>query len=339
MPDTTSVSAQEMEAGYLEYRRACYKLLLQDAREQELLDLLGEARTLDDVVAKWGRGGEPATIGRLLTALAGYGALSTDSDTGAVRYRTRSDFEEKPIDRELMEVAVGADHADTLIHSKSYGNLVKVARDGNNIVGSNFTAANTKVWDEFLTLPFYEYFRKSAVRALVETSRPGGVVLDAACGLGYGIVELREGLDQDTVVVGADISHDFIGMAVDRTRDHDNVILARLDLESGLPVLAADTFDGAMIVGAWHFLTKPDDVLAQFARVLRPGGVLAIGYYYTSTETFDRPLMDLRLLLREPIARSTDPAELSAKAEQLGLDTGTSFTIGCFGFMTLSKKA
>jgi len=321
----------QMEAGYLEYRRMCYKLLLQDAREQRLVDVLSEPRTFAELVTNWSRGGDSATLQRLLAALVSYAAMVTDNTGGVTRYKSVEGFQDTPIDRDLMVTAVGAGQADKLLHANSYANLVKVARDGNNVVQSDFTAANSQMWDEFLSLPFYEYFRKSAVEALAAACRPGGMLLDAACGLGYGIAELRERLDVEARIVGVDISHDFIAMAIDRTRDLD-VALARLDLQRELPILASNTFDGAMIIGAWHFLANPDEVLAELARLLRPGGVLAIGYYYTTDETFDRPIMDLRLRLREPVARATEAAALAAKAAELGLAVEQDFRIGCFGF-------
>ena len=332
------VDPQQMEAGYLEYRRACCRLLVQDAREQSLIDTLGEPRTFDEVVAKWGRGGQPKTIQRLLTALVGCGAVVAEQNDGTTQYRANPDFDNREPERDLIAVAVGETQADSLLHATSYGNLVKVARDGNNIVQSDFIAANVKIWDEFLTLPFYEYFRKSSVSALADACTESGVVLDAACGLGYGLMELREQVPASASIMGVDISHDFVTMALDRTKEADNVVLGRMDLQNGLRLLADDTFDGAMIVGAWHFLAEPDDVLHEFARVLRPDGVLAIGYYYTTLNTYDRPLMDLRLSLRKPVARPTDPAVLASTAAGMSLIKDTEFTIGCFGFSTFRKR-
>jgi ubiquinone/menaquinone biosynthesis C-methylase UbiE len=330
----TNVTPEQMESGYLEYRRACYHLILQDAREQGLLDMLSAPCTAEDIVAGWGRGGSPATIGRLLTALARYGAISEEKGS----YHVAGDFSEAPIDRDLMALAVGAEQADALLHAKSYGNLVKVARDGVNVVQSEFSSANTKIWDEFLTLPFYEYFRKRAVEEASSACPPGGAVLDAACGLGYGIGELRERIGEGSRIVGADISHDFAALAIERTKELGDVVIARLDLQTGLSLLGPATFDGVMLVGAWHFLSRPADVLSQFARLLRPAGTLAIGYYYTNEQTFDQPLMALRLSLREPVAQSTDPAKLVSSARDCGLERVADFTIGCFGFAAFRKN-
>lgn len=333
----SAYSPAEMEKGYLEYRRACYHLLLQDAREQELLDVLAKPRTHDEVLADWSDGGEPATVQRLLKALVTYGALTQEGNGRAATYLVNPDHAESAFDRDLMARAVGAEQADALLHAKSYGTLVKVARNGNNVVQAEFSAANKKVWDEFLTLPFYEYFRKAAVEVITQTCREGGLLLDAACGLGYGIQELNQALTVGAQIVGADISHDFVELAIGRTREAGNVILARLDLQTGLPALASGAYDGIMIIGAWHFLTRPDDVLAQFARLLRPGGVAAIGYYYTTLETFDHAVMDLRLSLREPVARPTDPEKLAVAAKKLGLVRHSAFTIGSFGFSAFRR--
>ncbi len=333
------ITPQEMETGYLEYRRACYRLLVQDARDQSLLDTLGEPRSFDEVVAKWGRGGQPETIRLLLGALVCSGAVLIEEKDGVTQYRVHSAFDNPELDRDLIAVAIGGVQADSLLHATSYGNLVKVARDGNNIVQSDFVASNVKIWDEFLTLPFYEYFRRSSVAALAAASRGDGVLLDAACGLGYGVMELREQIPGSARIMGVDISHDFVAMAMDRTKQAENVLMARMDLQGGLELLATDTFNGAMIVGAWHFLEQPDDVLRQFARVLRPDGLLAIGYYYTTADTSDRPLMDLRLSLRKPVARPTDPVRLAERAAGMSLMKDSEFTIGCFGFITFRKNS
>lgn len=100
-----------------------------------------------------------------------------------------------------------------------------------------------------------------------------GPILDAGCGPGHWTLFLCRG-DRD--VTGVDLSEEFIG--------HARAACSEAKFECGdfhrLP-FPSNHFGGILV---WYSLihTKPSDIpqiLGEFARVLRPGGSVLIGFF------------------------------------------------------------
>jgi ubiquinone/menaquinone biosynthesis C-methylase UbiE len=267
-----------------------------------------------------------------LRALVRYGAVKqVGGQFTADRFEGAEDF-----DPELIREATGKDTLDSLLHGESYAGIVDVLYSDSNAVGSAFVGANQALWDEFLQTPFYSYFRARAVDAITDR---GASVLDLAAGPGFGLQELAERVGPDGRVVGVEISHDFVAEGVKRLENMGQVHILQANLDCGLPFLQAGFFDGAMLIGAYHFLEQRETFLDSVARVLRPGGTAVLGYVYIDRGSFDQELMDLRLSLREPLAHSTREQELINLCAGRGLILEESFAIGCFGWYRLMKKA
>lgn len=101
----------------------------------------------------------------------------------------------------------------------------------------------------------------------------GGPVADVGCGPGHTTALLRE---LGTDAFGIDLSPAMIEIA---RREHPG---ARFEVGSMTDLkLADDSLAG--VLAWWSLIYIPDeavpDVLGQFHRVLRPGGVLAIGFH------------------------------------------------------------
>jgi len=101
----------------------------------------------------------------------------------------------------------------------------------------------------------------------------GGPVADVGCGPGHTTALLRElGADAS----GIDLSPAMIEIA---RREHPG---ARFEVGSMTDLKRADD-SLAGVLAWWSLIYIPDetvpDVLAQFHRVLRPGGVLAVGFH------------------------------------------------------------
>lgn len=322
----------EVETAYLEYRRAGYEVLHRHAEARGILKALSSPRTVnelaDDLAIEPQR---KALLTLFLRALARYGTLEQDGDHFVTRrYDGAEDF-----DADLIRRATGADSLGSLLHGDSYAGIADMLYSDANTVGSAFVGANQALWDEFLQTPFYRYFRLRAVDAI---TCPEAMVIDLASGPGFGLRELAQRVGPDGGVVGVEISHDFVAEAVKRLEDHDQVRMVQANLDNGLPFLQEGYFDGAMLIGAYHFLEQRQTFLDTVARLLRVGGTLVLGYVYIDRGSYDQELMDLRLALREPLAHSTEEQVLTDLCAERGLVVEESFAVGCFGWYRLVKQ-
>ncbi|WP_319548369.1 DVU_1556 family methyltransferase [Desulfogranum marinum] len=113
---------------------------------------------------------------------------------------------------------------------------------------------------------------ETLTRRMVSLVRPatGDLLLDAGCGAGASMMLLRE---SDTCrVVGIDFDQ---GLTAEARNSGLNV--AQADMAQ-LPLLS-DTVDTVLCECAWN-LTNKQQALAEFFRVLRPGGLLALSDIY-----------------------------------------------------------
>ncbi|MFD5500166.1 class I SAM-dependent methyltransferase [Streptomyces sp. NPDC127061] len=102
---------------------------------------------------------------------------------------------------------------------------------------------------------------------------PGDAVLDAGCGTGRALPALRAAVGPQGAVIGVDLTVAMLEAAVRAGRDRDGALLladvARLPLRSA-------TLDAVFAAGLISHLSRPGPDLAELARVVRPGGRLAL---------------------------------------------------------------
>ncbi|MFG3305111.1 class I SAM-dependent methyltransferase [Streptomyces wuyuanensis] len=103
--------------------------------------------------------------------------------------------------------------------------------------------------------------------------RPGDAVLDAGCGTGRALPLLRRAVGPAGTVVGADLTLEMLQTAARAGRDRDAALL-QADA-SRLPLRAA-SMDAVFASGLIAHLPNPADDLRELARVVRPGGRLAL---------------------------------------------------------------
>ncbi|MFD8453766.1 MULTISPECIES: class I SAM-dependent methyltransferase [Streptomyces] len=103
--------------------------------------------------------------------------------------------------------------------------------------------------------------------------RKGDRVLDAGCGTGRALPPLRAAVGRSGQVVGADLTPAMLQAAVHAGRDRDGCLVltdvAALPLRSG-------SLDAVFAAGLIAHLPDPAGDLRELARVVRPGGVLAL---------------------------------------------------------------
>ncbi|WP_306985093.1 class I SAM-dependent methyltransferase [Streptomyces canus] len=101
----------------------------------------------------------------------------------------------------------------------------------------------------------------------------GDRVLDAGCGTGRALPPLRAAVGPSGVVVGADLTPAMLEAAVRAGRDRDGHLL--LADVAALP-LRSRSLDAVFGAGLVSHLPRPAENLRELARVVRPGGVLAL---------------------------------------------------------------
>ncbi|MCK8677708.1 class I SAM-dependent methyltransferase [Streptomyces lichenis] len=103
--------------------------------------------------------------------------------------------------------------------------------------------------------------------------RAGDAVLDAGCGTGRALAPLRAAVSPAGTVLGADLTPDMLAAAVRAGRDTEARLLladvARLPLRDGV-------LDAVFGAGLISHLARPVEDLRELARVVRPGGLLAL---------------------------------------------------------------
>ncbi|MGW5615127.1 class I SAM-dependent methyltransferase [Streptomyces sp. NPDC003877] len=103
--------------------------------------------------------------------------------------------------------------------------------------------------------------------------RAGDRVLDAGCGTGRALPPLRAAVGPSGVVLGADLTPAMLREAVRAGRDREGMLL--LTDVAALP-LRAQSLDAVFGAGLVSHLASPAENLRELARVVRPGGVLAL---------------------------------------------------------------
>ncbi|MFF8448443.1 class I SAM-dependent methyltransferase [Streptomyces leeuwenhoekii] len=103
--------------------------------------------------------------------------------------------------------------------------------------------------------------------------RPGDRVLDAGCGTGRALPSLRAAVGPTGLVLGADLTPAMLDAAVRAGRDRDGRLL--LADVAALP-LRPRSLDAVFAAGLVAHLPRPAENLRELARVVRPGGVLAL---------------------------------------------------------------
>ncbi|MEU8713228.1 methyltransferase domain-containing protein [Streptomyces sp. NPDC048663] len=103
--------------------------------------------------------------------------------------------------------------------------------------------------------------------------RPGDRVLDAGCGTGRALPPLRTAVGPSGQVIGLDLTPAMLQAAVRAGRHRDGTLV--LADVAALPVLS-ESLDAVFAAGLIAHLPQPGRNLRELARVVRPGGRLAL---------------------------------------------------------------
>lgn len=103
--------------------------------------------------------------------------------------------------------------------------------------------------------------------------REGDRVLDAGCGTGRALTPLRAAVGPSGVVVGADLTPAMLEAAERAGRDRDGQLLLA---DVAMLPLRSRSLDAVFAAGLIAHLPNPGENLRELARVVRPGGTLAL---------------------------------------------------------------
>lgn len=99
-----------------------------------------------------------------------------------------------------------------------------------------------------------------------------GVIADISCGIGYGLPELKRIAD---AVIAVDNSREMIEIASQRCVGLGIRFLCQdLDGEDLVPAIEAGSVGAVVSFETFEHLIDPNRAIAQFSRILRPGGFL-----------------------------------------------------------------
>ncbi|MEU6813966.1 class I SAM-dependent methyltransferase [Streptomyces sp. NPDC046860] len=101
----------------------------------------------------------------------------------------------------------------------------------------------------------------------------GDRVLDAGCGTGRALPSLRAAVGAAGLVIGADLTPAMLEAAARAGRDEDGALV--LADVTALP-LGPECLDAVFAAGLIAHLPEPGENLRELARVVRPGGTLAL---------------------------------------------------------------
>jgi SAM-dependent methyltransferase len=336
--DVADLAPEEMERAYLEYRRACYDIVYRNAVERGVLDHLQAPVTLAEFAKRMGVLPDKVPVaGLLLDALVRYGGIRRIDGTPP-RYQTSpADAPASTFDEDLLYLATEKRSFQELLHSENYAGIIGALTTEGNPVSATFDQANLPLWEEVLQAPFYRYSRLQAVRQI---SAAGPRLLDLACGPGFGLLELaaRAPDGPASTVLGVEISPDFVRSATERTAHDPRVRVLRGDVQEPLPFLRDGFFDGAMIVGAYHFLANPSAMWDTAVRLVRPGGTFCVSYVLSRVGSYDQEIMDLRFALRRPRSYPPTRADVVDLAAAKGMALVREYRLGCWCWYAFVKE-
>lgn len=206
-------------------------------------------------------------VSRHLKVLTEAGLLERLPEGNWVFFRLADDNPAATALRAMIGDLAGSDPALALDRRR-----LKAVRDARAREAAEYFSENARRWDEIRSLHVDETAVEAALLSLLPKG-PVGDLLDIGTGTGR-VLSLAAARAQRAV--GIDLSHDMLTVA---RANLERAGLGHCHVRHGdmyqLP-WPRDSFDVVTIHQVLHFAEAPGDVLAEAARVLRPGGTLAV---------------------------------------------------------------
>ncbi|WP_344241911.1 class I SAM-dependent methyltransferase [Actinocorallia libanotica] len=154
-------------------------------------------------------------------------------------------------------------------------------------------------------------------RALVERAAiaEGARVLDVGCGRGHVLFPAAEAAGPSGSVVGTDLAEGMVALTASAAAHLPWVTVAVGD--AGAPDFPDGSFDTVLAGLVIFFLPAPEEALAAYHRLLRPGGLLALSTFGAQDPLFGTVVKTLSAFApagegERPVDRFGDPASITA---------------------------
>lgn len=334
---TETVSEQQMCDGYLQYRTGQFLLMFNEAKRLGIIDYLESPRTFDQIAERFGFVRALKGLEGVLESLVWFDIVDRyQADNGEEHYRLRPNYKLPHVDAALLRVGVGEEGVNSLKQIGAFSRVFSYMRGDE--AGVKFDAANEDLWEQFLEYPYYVYGRERAVNYI---SSPGARVLDLGAGLGHGTESIAKIVGPTGRAVAVESSLDFVRSAEKRLAKIPQAEVVHMDMQTGLTErFGENSFDGAMFIGAFHYVKDKLECLRDLARVLRPGGRLVVGNTCTKNGALDEGMLTFGTAMIDPPAYSLPPEELHAMFAETGFEMEHEYFFGCQGwfFMRLREK-
>ena len=160
-------------------------------------------------------------------------------------------------------------------------------------ISKGYDRANTRI-----SLGLHLRWKKKAVRLMAADLPQGGKVLDLCCGTGD-ISTILLQAREDLHVTGADFSPNMLSVAKSRFQNEERIELLLADARN-LP-FEDNSFDGCIISFGLRNTADYKEVLAEIARVTRPGGIFCCLDSFCPTEGLISPFYHLYFSFLMPL--------------------------------------
>ena len=332
--DSETVTEENMRQGYLQYRTGQFLLMFEEAKKRGIISYLAQPRTFDQIANHFGFVRALKGLHGVLDALTWFGIVKRDNSGSQETYQLIEGYSLPSVDQTLLRVGVGEKGIDSLKQIGAFSHIFSYMKGEDE--GVHFDADNEELWEQFLEYPYYAFGRDRAVHFI---SYAGAKVLDFGAGLGHGTETIAELVGTKGRAVAIESSLDFVNTAKERLASIPQAEVMHLDMQMDLvSELGENAFDGAMFIGAFHYVKDKLACLKNLARVIRPGGRLVIGNTCTKNGALDEGMLTFGTAMITPPAYSVPPQELYQYFEATGFDMEHEYFFGCQGWFFLSLR-
>ncbi|MDH5480245.1 MAG: methyltransferase domain-containing protein [Nitrosomonas sp.] len=142
---------------------------------------------------------------------------------------------------------------------------------------SSFTGSIPEIYDAHLGPFLFEFSAKDLASRIKDSIPPDGKILEVACGTGISTYHLRQALSESVHITATDLNPAMLDFAKSK---HANIPGVTFEVADALSLSFDDhAFDAVVCQFGIMFFPDKNKGLAEMARTLKPGGVLAFNVW------------------------------------------------------------